>query len=110
MKDKYFPYFVMFCIGILVGILILMIAGYDKEEIEVGEYMCWDDPKVWFMYNEVWAEQRGITQEDLVNISYAYLYNYSIDTNNWWEDAFIEIPSEECCYVIKDEWYCRESY
>ena len=88
--------------------------GIEKTEIKVGEYRCWNDTKVWSMYNGLKAEAFGITDKQMVNITYAYLYNYSIWTTGNIQDKFIEIPRHKCCYAIYNknsevgEWYCKE--
>lgn len=100
----------------LAGFITLLIVAsiisynFNNPHREIKEFECWNDTKLLTMWNNETATSLGITQEDLINISYSYLYDYEIRCPKHLQDCFIEAPAEWCCYETNNNLYCRSQF
>jgi len=87
---------------IVIIAIALFIAGVFEfliiEESKFTAYKqeCWNDTEVWVMWNDKKTKDFGITREQMINITYAYLFNYSLYCPSHLQDCFIEILTKKC--------------
>lgn len=89
-----------FAIGIAFGILFIMMGFalygiYHQSDVGVlNKCANSQGREIWFMWNKLKADALNISTDEIVDISYANLYNYSVRCPANFEDCFLYVVVE----------------
>ena len=93
-------------LAVVIVIALITVGVLSIPERAKYKITCVNDTKLFALWNYKIAEENNISQDTMINITYSYLYNYTIDCpRKGTQDCFVEIPIERCCMNMD---YCTE--